>query len=116
MTCELHSENNAQHQTKGPSKKIDWLLWVSGTSIIVAYFIHWQLAEQVGGISWLHELTHAIFELTNTVWWGVLIGILMISVLGRVPREFVMCALGTRSGSSGIVRATFATMSRRPAT
>ena len=57
---------------------------------------------------WLHELAHSVFELMNTIWWGVLIGILMIAVLGRVPREFVMSALGTKSGSRGIVRATLA--------
>ena len=104
MSCEIHEE----HQTHGGAKKIDWLLWVSGISIFVAYLVHWQAAELVADVPWLHELTHSIFELMNTIWWGVLIGILMIAVLGRVPREFVMSALGTKSGSGGIVRATIA--------
>ena len=32
----------------------------------------------------------------------------MISILGRIPREFVMSALGTRTGAGGICRATIA--------
>jgi len=53
-------------------------------------------------------LSHSVFELVNTIWWGVLIGIVMISVLAKVPREFVMSALGTREGFNGIWRATLA--------
>ena len=104
MNCEVHEA----HQSHGGSKRIDWLLWVSGISIVVAYVVHWQAFDLVRDVSWLHELTHSVFELMNTIWWGVLMGILMIAVLGRVPREFVMSALGTRSGSGGIIRATLA--------
>lgn len=60
------------------------------------------------GVPWLHTFSHSTFELVNTIWWGVGIGIAMIAVLGRVPREFVMSALGTHRGSRGILRATLA--------
>ncbi len=103
MSCEAHNEH-----TCGSSKKIDWLLWISGISIVLAYVIHWQFSDLVSGIQWLHEVSHSVFELMNTIWWGVLIGILMIAILGRIPREFVMSALGTQSGNAGIVRATLA--------
>ena len=53
-------------------------------------------------------LSHSVFELFNTIWWGILIGILMIAILGRIPREFVMSALGTKRGFGGIMRASFA--------
>ena len=104
MSCEAHTDQPSH----GSSKKVDWLLWVSGTSIVVAYVVHWQFSGRVLETPWLHELTHSIFELVNTIWWGVAIGILMIALLGRVPREFVMSALGTKSGQAGIVRATLA--------
>lgn len=42
------------------------------------------------------------------MWWGVAIGVVMMALLGRVPREFVMSALGTQRGTRGIVRATLA--------
>lgn len=88
--------------------KIDWLLWSSGSLIGAGYIVHGLLSETVADVHWLHEFSHSAFELVNTVWWGVAIGILMIAVLGRIPREFVMSALGTRHGTQGIVRATFA--------
>lgn len=50
----------------------------------------------------------SVFELINSIWWGVLIGFVMICVLGKIPREFVMSALGTRPGLAGIWRATLA--------
>ncbi len=55
---------------------------------------------------WLHTFSHSCFELVNTVWWGVALGVLMISILGRVPRQFVMSVLGTKSGLRGVLRAT----------
>lgn len=104
MSC--HADTD--HQSHGSSSRIDWLLWVSGISIVLAYSMHWQFSPLVADIGWLHELTHSVFELMNTIWWGVVIGILMIAVLGRVPREFVMSALGTKTGHTGIIRATLA--------
>jgi len=45
-------------------------------------------------------LTHAVFELANTIYRGVALGIVMIAILGKVPKEFVMSALGTKRGAS----------------
>jgi len=42
----------------------------------------------------------------NTVWWGVLIGIIMVGVLSKVPREFVVAVLGRGGSFVGILRAT----------
>jgi hypothetical protein len=42
------------------------------------------------------------------MWWGVLLGILMLALLSKVPREFVMAVLGTKTGIGGILRATAA--------
>ena len=106
MSCAAHEQHHGHDP--GPSTKVDWLLWVSGVSIAALYLAHWQLAAAFADSRWFHELAHSAFELMNTIWWGILIGIVMISLLGRVPREFVMSALGTNSGASGIIRATFA--------
>ena len=104
----MNAEAPACHQERGSTRSIDWLLWVSGVSVALLYFLHWQAAQATADIGWLHALAHSVFDLMNTVWWGIVIGILMISILGRVPREFVMSALGTREGARGIMRATLA--------
>jgi uncharacterized protein len=87
--------------------KPDWLLRVGLFSSIVLYATHLFFASSLS-VGWPMLLSHSVFELINTIWWGVAIGIVMIAVLGRVPREFVMCALGTRRGVQGIWRASFA--------
>ncbi len=74
---------------------------------VLLYSAHLLFAEALPA-GWPMLLSHSVFELFNTIWWGILIGILMIAVLGRIPREFVMSALGTKRGFGGILRASFA--------
>ncbi len=87
--------------------KPDWFLRICLAATCLLYFLH-----LLPGIAlpqgWPMMLSHSVFELINTIWWGIVIGILMIAILGRVPREFVMSALGTKRGVRGIWRATFA--------
>ena len=104
MSC-CQAAEQTDHRT---SKSTDWFLWSSASAIAVGYLVHAFFPGVVAGVTWLHELTHAIFELVNTVWWGVAMGIVMLALLSRVPREFVMSALGNKPGSAGLVRATLA--------
>ena len=39
------------------------------------------------------------------MWWGILSGILMVSLLSKIPSKFVYLALGSRKGGLGIVKA-----------
>lgn len=103
-----HTSCHGAEHGSNSAKKVDWLLWLSSGSILTLYSLLVMAPEFAHSMEWLGILTHSVFELVNTVWWGVLIGILMIAVLGRIPREFVMSALGTKTGTRGIIRATFA--------
>ena len=85
----------------------DWFLRVCLFATVSLYLAHFVLNHSLSQ-DWLATLAHSVFELVNTIWWGVLVGVLMISALGRIPREFVMSALGTRPGAAGVVRATLA--------
>ena len=54
-------------------------------------------------------LSHSVYELVNTMWWGVVMGIIMLSILAKIPREFVISILGSNSrGLTGLFRATAA--------
>jgi hypothetical protein len=88
--------------------KTDWLLWTCALLTALAWFGHLFFASSLGNLGALHEIAHSVFELVNTIWWGVLVGYLMICLLGQVPREFVSSLLGTGRGLAGIVRATLA--------
>ncbi len=51
---------------------------------------------------------HSVHEFVMMSWWGVLVGILFLSLLSKIPREFVMAALGNNKGAMGIFRAMLA--------
>ncbi len=91
---------------KGAKKKFDYLLWGSFIVVAAAYFTHWQLPQIVANISVLETFSGAVFELMNMMWWGIAIGMIMVGVLAKIPREFVVFAMGRSGGLNGIIRAT----------
>ena len=97
-----------EHCCHPPKKKIDFLLW--GSLFCIGFlYLHFTLFDLTSAYAhWYTTLAESVFDLVNTMWWGVTLGILMISVLTRVPREFVMSILGTSKGLNGILRATAA--------
>ena len=87
-------------------KKFDYLLWGSLVSVVALYLLNWQFANQIRFNLMLATLSHSTFELINTIWWGILVGMMMVAILTKVPREFVTSLLGTGTGISSILRAT----------
>ncbi|GHF19453.1 hypothetical protein GCM10017044_12630 [Kordiimonas sediminis] len=98
-----HQSGSSCHGKKG---RPDFLLWGSLISVVVLYLVNWQFTAAIQDIGWLYVLAGSVYELSNTIWWGVLIGIVMVAVLAKVPREFVISILGREKGVKGIVRAT----------
>lgn len=98
----------SEHCCHPPKGKPDFLLWGSLVCIVFLYF-HFALFESsTAFVRWYATLAQSVFDLVNTMWWGVTLGILMISALSRIPREFVMSILGSQRGLNGILRATAA--------
>jgi len=92
-----------------PHRRIDWLLWGSGLILVPSYFWHWLGADHLhADHDWLGTFAMGIFELMNRMWWGLLIGIAVVGLLTRVPREFVLGILGRPGGLGGLLRATAA--------
>ena len=89
-------------------KRFDLLLWGSLFLIGFLYAHYYFLGEVSDSPIWFSILSRSVYELMNTIWHGIVIGILMISLLNKIPREFVMSILGTDSGLKGILRATAA--------
>ncbi len=112
MSSTLHSQATVDAKEvppcHAPKKRPDWFLWACLGGVVMLYLLHWLAPALLAGTGWLSMLSHSVFELANTIWWGVLAGMVMIALLSRIPREFVMSALGTRTGARGIVRATMA--------
>ena len=91
-----------------PDNKPDWFMRVCLSLVVMAYGSNLFFSTSLASLPWLEHFTHSVFELLNTMWWGLLLGIFMVALLSRVPREFVMSVLGTQDGLRGILRATAA--------
>lgn len=93
------------HAVKG---KTDYLLWGSLICVVVLYVQALWLDASSDVPNWYFVLVASVFELMNTMWWGMVFGVLFVALLSKVPREFVMSILGTQQGVKGILRATAA--------
>ncbi len=111
--CDEDNVKDAENHTHTPScydtgNKTDWLLRICGSVILLTYIaVLLNLPGQIN-IGAVTLFAQSVFELINTMWVGIVLGIIMIGLLAQIPRELVMSALGTRSGVSGILRATAA--------
>ncbi len=101
-----HKHTPSCHDDGSKKKKFDFLLWGSGLIISCFYLLYWQYPQIVGDTKSLQIFSKSVFELMNTMWWGVAIGIIMVGVLSKIPREFIISILGQGGGLKGIVRAT----------
>ena len=54
------------------------------------------------------HLFHSFFELINTMVIGVVLGIFFVSLMGEVPREYVLSLIGKPGSKTGVLRATAA--------
>jgi len=88
----------------GSKGRPDWLLW--GSMALVAAGIAGHFLG--GGPSWWKVFSHGAWELMSKAWWGILIGIAAVGILGQVPKEVVARLLGRGGTIGGIVRATLA--------
>ena len=93
-------------ETNSSSRKIDLLLWGSLTIIVIAYFAYWLGSSSFEDVKTLSVFTGTVFELINKMWFGLLLGIILVGLLNRVPREWVVAILGKSDGINGILRAT----------
>jgi len=84
-------------------KRFDWLLW--GSLCIVAGFYALSYLNLGDNLA---TFASSVKDLMNAMWWGLLLGILFVGLIGRIPREFIMSILGKGGSMTGIVRATLA--------
>lgn len=90
----------------GPKKKFDWLLWSMVCVIVATYALRVFYIEELHSILFLPIFVESIYMLMNTMWSGILIGILAVGILASVPRDLVVSVIGKGGTFSGILRAT----------
>lgn len=91
-----------------PKQTIDWLLWGSLAVITPLYLLGLLgLKLDLPGLP-LGEMSQAVFELMNTMAWGMALAFVFVGLLGHIPREMVLSILGPGGSFKGILRATLA--------
>lgn len=89
-------------------KKPDYLLIVSSAIIAVCYMLVLFHVNFDGVLNQLTVFSTSAYELMNRMWWGLVLGILFVGLLGEIPRDFIMSIFGRHAGLQGILRATVA--------
>ena len=54
------------------------------------------------------SLFHSFFDLMNLMIGGIILGIILVGILGKIPREYVISIIGRPGTKSGLLRATLA--------
>ena len=83
----------------------DWLLWVSAILVAIPFLLAVSGTPIFGDVKPFQTYMHSVHDFVMMSWWGVLIGIFFLSLLSKIPREFVMSVLGNEKGAFGIIRA-----------
>lgn len=86
--------------------KIDYLLW--GSLIISASFYLLHLVLPATAPNVVQHFAHSVFELLNSMWWGVLLGLIFVGLLANIPQNLVLSLLGKGGTINGLIRATAA--------
>lgn len=103
--CHSQPETNAQSSCcESTDSRPDYLLWGGLTAVVVLYLVHLLAGGEAHGA--LQIASHTVFELINTMWWGIALAALFVGVLGRVPQGLIMGVLGQGGTKRGLLRAT----------
>ena len=92
------------HNSCCPSEqKTDYIMWGSGLFVSLSLLTHFLPFDKP---NWLHTMTHTSVEMFAAMWWGVVLAIFFVGLIGRLPRELVMSILGKAGSKRGLLRAT----------
>lgn len=102
-------KSDSDHQHNHSKNKIDVIYASSLTIILGAVSAHYALnfftanSPQI-----LHHFAMACIELLSSMWWGIALGIVIIGLMSKIPRELFTAALGQSNSFGGLLRAVFA--------
>lgn len=107
----VNAHHHEHHETSccdsdGNTGKRDYLLWGSLGVCLVFYLAHWLVPSLLPSV--LQHFAHSVFEMLNSMWWGVLLGLIFVGLLAKVPQNLVLSVLGKGGTVNGLLRATAA--------
>lgn len=98
------------------NNKPDYLLLITGVLVVVSYIFylfnasdtHLHLNEVQVLENKVDIFSHTVYEMVNSMWWGMVSAAVFVGLLGRIPRELIISLLGKPGSKQGIFRATLA--------
>ena len=101
--CENKRESHAIEKTK----KKDWILILSALVLFVTITTN-------AALSWinispppLHHFAHASTQILLTMWWGIALGIIIVGLMSKIPKDHFTALMGRSDNFSGLLRAVF---------
>ncbi|MDN3639786.1 permease [Simiduia curdlanivorans] len=88
--------------------RVDYLLWGGLFLISLLYGLSLSSVVGVDHDAALSIAAHTVYELINTMWWGVLLAALFVGLLAVVPQTLILGLLGQGGSKTGVIRATAA--------
>lgn len=111
-SCCHHNHDHDTHEhdqnTSSSFLQIDWLLYGSAVLLIIGYSLFLFQPSFFQTIPQAEIFSKTSFDLLNEVWIGILVGIILVGLVGHLPREMVTSLLGKPNTFAGIFRAAFA--------
>lgn len=104
MSSCCSTTGEAHTHPAGPDK----LLWGCGLIISAALSAYGVTELLKIDLPYLHHFGHSILELISVMWWGVLLGLFFVGLMGRIPKEYFTAILGRGDSVGGIFRAAAA--------
>ncbi|MDH5723329.1 MAG: permease [Alphaproteobacteria bacterium] len=99
-----HSDNKHNpHRTH--AKRFDVFYHGSILVLVTTIALHFILSFADASPSVLHHFAMACLELLGSMWWGIVLGIVAVGIIGKIPREFFTGLMGRDDSFGGLVRA-----------
>lgn len=86
------------------TKRFDYILWFSVIIIAAALGLN-AIGVEAG---FVHHFAHTVIEFLSTMWWGIVLGIIVVGIMNKVPREYFQVLMGRANTPGGIFRAVLA--------
>ncbi len=100
ITPDCCAHEGHEHEDKG----FDYILYGSLAVIVTALVLYYAGLD----IPFLAHFAHTVQEFLSTMWWGIVLGIIMVGLMSKMPREYFQVLLGRGDTAGGIFRAALA--------
>ncbi len=85
--------------------KKDWIFIFSLGVLLLSVGAHLFLSALYTSPILLHHFVHSILQILSQMWWGIALGIVIVGLMGKVPKHFFTGIMGYGNQFSGLLRA-----------